>query len=163
MARGGLEPPTPRFSGTRDALPLAVSTCKHVIPRLHAAPKARCFPLVSPSTGRSLTFKFNGEGLVESIKDRLGRLVSYTYTTKGGLASVSIEGKVRWEFEYTASAPYLLTGVTDGRKHTTTLEYDSSHRVIKEVEAGHERKWSYGSHETTTTEPNGAETVPLRS
>jgi RHS repeat-associated protein len=114
---------------------------------------------VTDSTGRTLTFKYNEEGLVESIKDPLGHVVSYTYTTKGGLASVTIEGKVRWEFEYTATAPYLLTGVTDGRKHTTTLEYDGSHRVIKETIAGHERKWKYGEGETTITEPNGAETV----
>jgi RHS repeat-associated protein len=114
---------------------------------------------VTDSTSRTLTFKYNGEGLVESIKDPMGHVVSYTYTAKGGLASVSIEGKVRWEFEYTVTAPYLLTGVTDGRKHTATKEYDGSHRVIKEVEAGHERKWSYGTNETTITQPNGSETV----
>ena len=50
---------------------------------------------VTDSTGRTLTFKYNGEGLVESIKDPMGHVVSYTYTAKGGLASVSIEGKVR--------------------------------------------------------------------
>jgi RHS repeat-associated protein len=114
---------------------------------------------VTDSTGRTLTFKYNEAGLVESIKDPLGHVVSYTYTAKGGLATVTIEGKVRWEFEYTATAPYLLTGVTDGRKHTTTIEYDGSHRVVTEVIAGRERKWSYGTHETTITEPNGAETV----
>lgn len=114
---------------------------------------------VTDSTSRTLTFKYNEAGLVESIKDPLGHVVSYTYTAKGGLASVSIEGKVRWEFEYTATVPYLLIGMTDGRKHTITREYDGSHRVIKEVEAGHERKWSYGTKETTITEPNGAETV----
>ena len=114
---------------------------------------------VTDSTGRLLTFKYNEAGLIESIKDPLGHVVSYTYTAKGGLASVTIEGKVRWEYEYTATTPYLLTGVTDGRKHTTTIEYDGSHRVVKEVIAGHERKWSYGTHDTTITEPNGAETV----
>jgi RHS repeat-associated protein len=114
---------------------------------------------VTDSTSRSLTYKYNEAGLVESIKDPLGHVVSYTYVAKGGLASVSIEGKVRWEFEYTATAPYLLASVTDGRKHMITREYDGSHRVIKEVEAGHERKWSYGTKETTITEPNGAETV----
>lgn len=114
---------------------------------------------VTDSTGRTLTFKYNGEGLVESIKDPLGHIVSYAYTAKGGLASISIEGKVRWEFGYTAESPYLLTSVTDGRKHATTIEYDGSHRVIKEVEAGHERKWAYGINETTITEPNGSETV----
>ncbi len=114
---------------------------------------------VTDSTSRTLTFKYNGEGLIESIKDPLGHVVSYTYVAKGGLASVSIEGKVRWEFGYTATSPYLLTSVTDGRGHTTTDEYDGSHRVIKEVQASHERKWSYGTGETTITEPNGSKTV----
>ncbi len=116
---------------------------------------------VTDSTGRSLTFKYNEEGLVESIKDPLGHVVSYTYTAKGGLASVSIEGKVRWEFEYTSTAPYLLISTTDGRKHSITREYDGSHRVIKETIAGHERKWKYGEGETTITEPNGAETLQI--
>ncbi len=114
---------------------------------------------VTDATGRTLTFKYDGEGHVESIKDPMGHVVSYTYTVKGGLASVSIEGKVRWEYGYTATAPYLLSSMTDGRGHTVTREYDGSHRVIKETEAGHERKWSYGTKETTITEPNGAETV----
>ncbi|HEY3760068.1 MAG TPA: RHS repeat-associated core domain-containing protein [Solirubrobacteraceae bacterium] len=114
---------------------------------------------VTDATGRTLTFKYNGEGHVESIKDPLGHVVSYTYVAKGGLSSVSIEGKVRWEYGYTATAPYLLSSVTDGRGHTTTREYDASHRVIKETVAGHERKWSYGTNETTLTEPNGAESV----
>jgi RHS repeat-associated protein len=113
---------------------------------------------VTDSSKRTLTFKYK-EGLVESIKDPLGHVVSYTYVAHGGLSTVSIEGKVRWEFGYTATSPYLLDSVTDGRKHATTREYDSSHRVIKETVAGHERKWSYGEKETTITEPNGAKTL----
>jgi RHS repeat-associated protein len=113
---------------------------------------------VTDSTGRALTFKYNGEKLVESIKDPAGHVVSYTYTSNG-LSTVSIEGKVRWEFGYTTGSPHLLSSVTDGRKHATTREYDGSHRVIKETIAGHERKWKYGTKETTITEPNGAETL----
>jgi RHS repeat-associated protein len=114
---------------------------------------------VTDSTKRTLTFEYNGEGLVKSIKDPMGHVVSYTYTAKGGLASVSIEGKVRWEYGYTATAPYLLSSETDGRKHTITREYDASHRVTEEMIAGHTRKWSYGENETTITEPNGSETM----
>jgi RHS repeat-associated protein len=113
---------------------------------------------VTDGAKRSLTFKYNGEGLVESIKDPRGNSVSYTYTATG-LSTVSIEGKVRWEFGYTAESPHLLSSVTDGRKHATTLEYDGSNRVIEETIAGHERKWKYGEGETAITEPNGSETV----
>jgi RHS repeat-associated protein len=114
---------------------------------------------VTDSTKRTLTFEYNGEGLVKSIKDPMGHVVGYTYTAKGGLASVSIEGKVRWEYGYTATSPYLLSSETDGRKHTITRQYDASHRVTEETIAGHTRKWSYGENETTITEPNGSETV----
>ena len=111
---------------------------------------------VTDGDKRTLTFKYNGEGLVESVTDPMGHKVSYGYSSKQ-LASVTIEGKVRWEFEY--ASPHLLTKVTDGRKHATTLEYDGSHRVIKEERAGHTRKWKYGTSETTRTEPNGSETL----
>ena len=114
---------------------------------------------VTDATGRTLTFKYNGEGLVESIKDPMGHIGQLHLHSKRWPRHVSIEGKVRWEFGYTATAPYLLSSVTDGRGHATTIEYDGSHRVIKETIAGHERKWSYGTNETTITEPNGAETV----
>ena len=43
--------------------------------------------------------------------------------------------------------------MTDGRKHTTTREYDGSHRVIKETIAGHERKWSYGTKKRRSPNP----------
>jgi len=113
---------------------------------------------VEDGAKRLLTFKYNGEGLVESVKDPLGHLVSYTYASKL-LLSVTIEGKARWKFEY--ESPHLLTKVTDGREHSTTIKYEASapHRVTEETQAGHTRKWSYGTNETTLTEPNGSETV----
>jgi RHS repeat-associated protein len=112
---------------------------------------------VTDGAGRSLTFKYNSEGLVESVKDPMGHVVSYTYTSKQ-LASVTIEGKVRWQFEY--ESPHLLTKVTDGREHSTTIKYEAiTHRVSEETQAGHTRKWKYGKNETTLTEPNGSETL----
>jgi RHS repeat-associated protein len=114
---------------------------------------------VTDGTSRSLTFKYNGEGLVESVKDPMGHTVSYTYSSKN-LASVTVEGKVRWEFEY--ESPHLLTKIKDGRGHSATTKYDGSHRVIEQTIGGHTRKWSYGTPagtETTLTEPNGSETV----
>jgi RHS repeat-associated protein len=112
---------------------------------------------VTDGASRTLTFKYNSEGLVESVTDPLKHVVSYTYSSKN-LASVTIEGKVRWEFEY--ESPHLLTKITDGRKHSTTIKYEATtHRVTEETRAGHARKWKYGTNETTLTEPNGSETV----
>jgi len=106
--------------------------------------------------GRALTFKYNGGGQVESVKDPMGHVVEYGYES-GNLVSVKIEAKVRWKFEYNSS--HELTKLTDGRSDATTTEYDTSHRAIKQVSGGHERKWKYGTSETTLTEPNGSETV----
>jgi RHS repeat-associated protein len=112
---------------------------------------------VTDGDGRTLTFKYNGEGLVESIKDPMGHVVSYTYSEKQ-LASVTIEGKERWKFEY--ESPHLLKKITDGRGHSTTIKYEATtHRVTEEAIGGHTRKWKYGTNETTLTEPNGSETV----
>jgi RHS repeat-associated protein len=113
---------------------------------------------VTDGDGRTLTFKYK-EGLVESVTDPMGHVVSYTYVEKQ-LASVTIEGKVRWKFEY--ESPHLLKKITDGREHSITIEYDSSHRVKAQTLAKHERKWKYGSTpgtETTLTEPNASETL----
>ncbi len=114
---------------------------------------------VTDGDSRSLTFKYN-EGLVESVTDPMGHEVKYTYSSKN-LASVTIEGKVRWKFEY--ESPHLLTKITDGREHSTTIKYEATtHRVSEETIGGHTRKWKYGATpetETTITEPNGAETL----
>lgn len=113
---------------------------------------------VTDGAGRTLTFKYNGEGLVESVTDPMKHVVSYTYASKN-LASVTIEGKVKWKFEY--ESPHLLKKITDGRENSITIEYDSSHRVKAQTFAKHERKWKYGGTpgtETTLTEPNASET-----
>jgi RHS repeat-associated protein len=111
---------------------------------------------VTDGDGRTLLFAYNKAGQVESVSDPMKHVIDYTYESEN-LRTVLIEGKVRWEFEY--ESPHLLKKITDGRKHSTTFEYNGSHQVVKEVQAGHERKWKYGTKETTVTEPNGAETL----
>ncbi len=113
---------------------------------------------VTDGDSRTLTFKYSGSQ-VESVTDPMGHVVKYAYES-GNLKSVTIEGKIRWEFAY--NGEHELTTLTDGRGHSTTNEYDSSHRIIKQVIAGHERKWKYGSTpgtEATLTEPNTSETL----
>lgn len=112
---------------------------------------------VTGPAGRTLKFAYDAGGQVESVTDPMGHVIKYTYTS-GNLTSVTIEGKVRWEFAY--ESPHLLTKLTDGRGHVTTMEYEATtHRVVKQTMAGHERKFSYGEGETTIVEPNGSETV----
>lgn len=114
---------------------------------------------VTDGDSRTLKFKYNGEGLVESVTDPMEHVIKYEYTSKN-LTKVTIEAKVRWEFEY--ESPHLLTKIKDGRGHSITNKYDGSHRVTEQTIAGHTRKWTYGTPagtETTISEPNGSETI----
>jgi len=113
--------------------------------------------------GRELTFTYK-EGMLEKVTDPMGRTVSYTYAS-GSLASVTEPGELtpRWQFKY--NSEHELTSLTDGRNNTSTTEYDSSHRVIKQTDAiGRTREWEYygtvgaETTETKITEPNGAKT-----
>ena len=118
---------------------------------------------VSDSAGRKLTFAYNSEGRVTSAKDPLGHTVKYTYE-KGELATVTQPGetKLRWKFKYGTLAQ--LTSETDGREHTTTIEYNSSHQVASETDPlSRKRTFEYttiaGGTQTTITEPNTSVTV----
>jgi RHS repeat-associated protein len=113
---------------------------------------------VEDGSKRTLTFAYNGTGQVEKVTDPMKHEITYKYTSEQ-LVSVTIEGKVRWEFEY--GSPHLLKKIVDGDKHVTTNEYETSspYRVTKQTIAGHERKLKYGTNETTLTEPNGSETL----
>ncbi len=113
---------------------------------------------VTDNDKRSLTFTYNGEGLLTKVTDPMSHVVEYKYL-EGNLAAVTIEGKTRWAFEYKAHA--LMT-MKDGREHATTYEYDGSHRVTKRTFAGHSSTYKYGTpegSETTITEPNSSTTV----
>jgi RHS repeat-associated protein len=107
---------------------------------------------------RTLTFAYNGTGQVETVTDPMKHVITYKYSSEQ-LTSVTIEGKVRWEFEY--GSEHLLKKIIDGNKHSTTNEYETSspYRVLKQTIAGHERNFTYGTNETTITEPNGSDTL----
>jgi YD repeat-containing protein len=118
--------------------------------------------------GRKLTFTYNVSGEVESVKDPMGHTVKYTYEAEN-LKSVTqpAESALRWQFKY--NEEHEMTSETDGRGHTVTTEYDTSHRVISQEDGmGRTRKWEYGGElgvsektETTITEPNGAVTYEV--
>ncbi len=119
---------------------------------------------VSDAAGRKLTLKYNTGKEVESVTDPMGHTVKFSYEA-GNLATVIEPGetKARWSFKYDSS--HEMTTETDGRSGSLTTEYDSSHRVIKQIDPlKRERKWEYagnvGSEYTVTriTEPNGAVT-----
>ncbi len=118
---------------------------------------------VSDGAERKLTFSYNSEGLVESIKDPMGHTVKYAYEFDL-LKSVTLPGESapRWQFKYNSEDE--LASETDGRGHTVTTTYNVANEVTSQKDwLGRQRKWSYAKTgpgtETTIIEPNGAITV----
>ncbi|HEX4438416.1 MAG TPA: RHS repeat-associated core domain-containing protein [Solirubrobacteraceae bacterium] len=114
---------------------------------------------LTDSAGRKITITYNGNGQIETVIDPMGHTVHYGHSSQN-LTSVLEPGDAHaWEFKYASDRE--LTSETDPRGLTTTIEYDTTHRTIKQVDPeGHTRKWSYTSTEagptTTITEPNGS-------
>jgi YD repeat-containing protein len=115
---------------------------------------------VSDGSGR----KLSGEGFVESATDPMGHTVKDTYES-GNLASVTQPGEASLRWQVKCNSEHELTNLTDGRSHTTSIEYDGTRRVVAQTDPmSRKRTWKYtlteaGEPQTTLTEPNGSETV----
>jgi len=106
---------------------------------------------VTDPAGRKLTFAYNGEGEVESVKDPMGHTVKYAYES-GNLISVTLPGESKPNSQFKYDAKHRLTSITDGREGKTTIEYDSSNRVVSETDpAGRTLKFIYAPFQTTIT------------
>jgi RHS repeat-associated protein len=108
---------------------------------------------------RSITFAYNGEGLVKEATDPQGT-VKYTYVS-GNLTEVTDLDKHVWKFGYNGS--HELTSQTDPLGHAVTTEYNEE-KVISQTDAlKRTRTWKYAgtesATETTVTNPTGAVTV----
>ena len=110
---------------------------------------------VTDYAGRTVTFSYNSAGLLTSMSLPLGRTVSYGYNASNELTSVTDAAGGVTSYGYNGQG--LLTTVTnqDGNQVVTNT-YDSSGRVVKQVDAlGGSWIFSYGSGTTTSTDPNG--------
>ena len=91
-----------------------------------------CRVVVTDPDGRKLRLYKNSEGLVERAVDPMGNTVKYAYEN-GALMSVTEPGETspRWRFHY--DSLHRMTEMINGRDGTTTNEYDSEGRVIKQT------------------------------
>ena len=118
---------------------------------------------ITDGASRKITLTYNGEGQVESSKDPMGHTVKYTYES-GNLASVTLPGETKANWQYKYNTEHELTSETDGREHTTTTEYNEAHQVTAQTDPlSRKRTWKYATigtgSETTITEPNGSTTI----
>ena len=118
---------------------------------------------VTDSSGRTLTFAYDAEGLVASVTGPMNHVVRYGY--KGDeLASVTEPGESestpRWRFRYNGESE--MEEVIDGRGNAVKTQYEAGRVVSQKDALGRETKWKYAGTqaepETTITEPNGSTT-----
>src|ERR1700677_4778536 len=93
----------------------------------------------------------------------MGHTVKYGYE-HGDLVSVTEPGETTPRLKFAYDTANEMTSETEGATHTSTTEYDSSHRAIAQTDAmGRKRTWKYlnleSGPQTTITEPNGSTTV----
>ena len=116
---------------------------------------------VTDPVGRTLTYSYNNDGLVDVVTDPAGHSVHYAYTD-GDLTTVTDVGGQETSFGY--DDEHQITSVTDPRGHIVTRNvYDDAHRVTSQRDAlDHETTWAYGADDgdTTTevTDPSGSVT-----
>ena len=111
---------------------------------------------ITDPAGRKIKLAYNLEGLVESAEDPMKHVVKYTYES-GNLKSVTQPGEssLRWQFKYDSS--HRMTELTDGRGGKSTIEYNSSNKVVSRTDPM-KRITSYeykGFHTKTTNHATG--------
>lgn len=114
---------------------------------------------VADASGRGLTFSYDSSGRIIAVIDPLGLKTQYTYDNNDNLSSVidPLGNKTSYIYD---SSHHLLT-IVDPLGHTTvTNTYDSSNRVIKQVNAaGAATTFTYNTGNTVVTDPQGNSTT----
>jgi len=119
---------------------------------------------VSNQFGRSLSFAYGADGLLQRVTASDGQVISYTYTgtqltvvTTQGNASGNVS-KTYWYENATYSQ--LVTGITDEKgQRYQTISYDSQGRATTSQLAGGVdlHSVSYGTGTATVTDPLGTQ------
>jgi RHS repeat-associated protein len=120
---------------------------------------------VTEPAGRSLTYTYNGQGLVASVSDPMGHTETFTYDSSGDLTGQSNAAGDTWSFTY--SSGHLMLTLTDPRGGKTSNTYNSSNQVVAQSDPlGRTTTWAYSGDATTPaggtttlTDPRGIVTV----
>ncbi|HEU4705601.1 MAG TPA: RHS repeat-associated core domain-containing protein, partial [Solirubrobacterales bacterium] len=116
--------------------------------------EGRLATITDPS-GQTLTFAYNASNHITSVKDSTGREVKFGYSAAGDLESVTdaLGGVTKYAYD----SQHRITSITDPRGNVILKNtYDSQGRITEQRD-GLEHLWklSYGSGQTTVTEPEG--------
>ncbi len=109
---------------------------------------------VTDPGGRKLSFTYSGAHIAR-VTDPMGRGVSFTYDAAGNLGQTTDAAGHGWKFGYDPS--HLLLTMTNPRNGVVRNTYDSSARVISQVDAaGLKTSWAYAGDPAT---PSGGDTT----
>jgi len=114
------------------------------------------------NTGRFISFVYNSNHKITSIKDFTGRIIKYVYDTNGDLVGSISSATLDYPDGATISYSYTqhrLTSITDakGQKYVY-LEYGPDDKVLKITYGTGVYSFSYQPNLTTLTDPKGFKT-----
>ncbi len=107
---------------------------------------------------RTLTFAYNGNGLISSVTDPTNRVWTFTHDSNNDLTAIAypvLDGVVH-DRNFTYSAQSNILTETDLRNKVWTMGYDTSERLTSfSNPLGHTTTWTFGTASVTLTQPNG--------
>lgn len=115
---------------------------------------------VTDNFGRRLSFTYNSNGRLATVRNLAGQAYKYAYNAKGYLSKVTYPDSTYRQYKYGDSTyPGALTSIVDEIGQTyASWSYDSQGRVVSSQHAGDTDSYamSYSSStQTTVTEPLG--------
>lgn len=107
---------------------------------------------------RTLTFAYNGNGLISSVTDPTNRVWTFTHDSNNDLTAIAypvLDGVVH-DRNFTYNAQSNILTETDLRNKVWTMGYDTSERLTSfSNPLGHTTTWTFGTASVTLTQPNG--------
>lgn len=89
---------------------------------------------VRDESGRTLTFTYNAQGLIETVTDPAGEITEYVHDTYGRIAQVKCPLNVQYDYYYEDPLDiYKITRVKDPRRNNSIITYDLDNNSVSGI------------------------------